>query len=104
MQTRGYASQIVKIEKSYKKGKRFKVTLNNDDTYHFGLDNGSTYIDHKDKNKRDAYRKRHYGNEIEKKLIDNYTPSPALFSYFLLWGKHKDLNKNINELNKLFKK
>ena len=96
--------EIEKLERSDRKDKRFKLTLNNGRTYHFGLVNGSTYLDHKDKKKRDAYRKRHYGNDIERLLIDHYTPSPATFSYYLLWGEHTDLNKNIDDLNKKLKK
>jgi hypothetical protein len=94
---------IVKIEKSNVKNKRYKVTMDNGKSYNFGLEGGTTYIDHKDKAKRDAYRKRHYANETEKKLIDNLVPSPALFSYYLLWGTYDDLNKNINYLNNLWK-
>ena len=96
--------EIVNIERSYRKDNRFKLTLNNGQTYHFGLVNGSTYLDHKYKKKRDAYRKRHYGNDIQRLLIDHYTPSPATFSYYLLWGEHTDLNKNIDDLNKKLKK
>ena len=95
--------EIVQIERSYRKDKRFKLTLNNGQTYHFGLANGSTYLDHKDKKKRDAYRKRHYAGDIERLLIDHYTPSPATFSYYLLWGEHTDLNKNIDDLEKKWK-
>ena len=50
--------------------------------------------------KRDNYRARHLGNEKEKKLIESFTPSPELFSYYLLWGPYTDLNKNIKYLNK----
>jgi hypothetical protein len=34
--------EITKIEKSVRKNKRYKITLNNGDSYHFGLDTGST--------------------------------------------------------------
>ena len=70
--------------------------------YDFGLEGGKTYLDHKDKRKRDNYRKRHYAQE--KNLIDNLTPSPSLFSWALLWGKHSNIDDNIRELNKMFKK
>ena len=96
--------EIIDIEMSMRKDKRFKLTMNNGDVFHFGLDSGSTYIDHHDKKKRDAYRKRHYANNNERSLIDSITPSPALFSYYLLWGEHTSLKKNMDELNKLLKK
>ena len=47
--------EIIDIDMSMRKDKRFKLTMNNGDVYHFGLDSGSTYLDHKDKKKRDAY-------------------------------------------------
>ena len=96
--------EIIDIDMSMRKDKRFKLTMNNGDVYHFGLDSGSTYLDHKDKKKRDAYRKRHHANYNERLLIDSITPSPALFSYYLLWGEHTSLKKNMDELNKLLKK
>ena len=93
---------IVEIEKSKRKHKRFRVILNDGKAYDFGLDNGNTYIDHKDKTKRLNYRKRHLGNEKEKMLISNLTPSPSLFSYYLLWGEYNDIMKNITHLNYLW--
>lgn len=91
--------KIIKIESSTLKTKRFKIYLDNGSSYNFGLKGGSTYIDHHDKGKRRNYRLRHLGNEREKELITNYTPSPALFSYYLLWGEYADLNKNVRYLN-----
>lgn len=84
------------------KNKRFRVYMNNGKYYDFGLYNGSTFIDHKDIKKRKAYWARHYGNIKERKLIDNLVPSPSLFSAYLLWGEYSDLDKNIQELNKLW--
>ena len=90
------------IEESPLKNKRFRVVVNGK-KYDFGLDTGSTYIDHHDKNKRENYRKRHMGNPREKFLIENNVMSPALLSYSLLWGESTDLEKNIIELNKKLK-
>ncbi len=91
---------IVNIEKSHVKNKRYRVTLDTGKTYDFGLLGGETYIDHHDKIKRQNYWARHYANPAEKELIDNFTPSPATFSAYLLWGNHKTLDKNIAELNR----
>jgi hypothetical protein len=91
--------KIIKITSSPRKNKRYRVFLNDGNYYDFGLLGGSTYIDHHDKIKRDNYRKRHY--VMEKKFIDKLTPSPSLFSYYLLWGDSDDINKNIMHLNKL---
>jgi hypothetical protein len=91
--------KIIHITNSKKKDKRFKVYLDNGDEYDFGLKDGETYIDHKDKVKKMQYWKRHYANKTERELIDNFTPSPALFSAYLLWGRYTNLRDNIDWLN-----
>jgi hypothetical protein len=93
---------IVSIEPSPLKNKRFRITMDNRKSYDFGLKGGSTYIDHHDKQKRDAYRKRHYANATEKKLIDNLVPSASLFAYYILWGDSTDINTNIKKLNSMW--
>jgi hypothetical protein len=95
---------IVNIINSPRQGKRFRVYMSDGRYFDFGLDTGSTYIDHGDKKKRRAYILRHLGNSRERELIESLTPSPSLFSMKLLWGKHTDLNSNINELNRQFSK
>ena len=96
--------KIIKLINSPRKNKRFRVYLDNGEHYDFGLDTGSTYIDHKDKIKRENYRARHLGNLTEKHFIENLIPSPALFSYWLLWGDSTLLEQNFKNLNKMFKK
>jgi hypothetical protein len=95
--------KIIEVIDSPRKGKRFRVILNDGKKIDFGLDTGSTYIDHHDKQKRMAYIARHLGNIREKKLIDNLIPSPALFSMVLLWGKHTNIDDNIKYLNRMFR-
>ena len=91
--------KIINIESSNLKTKRFKVELDNGKKYNFGLKDGSTYLDHKDKIKRENYRRRHLMNPLEKHLIENLIPSPSLLSYMLLWNT-PSLNENIVILNK----
>jgi hypothetical protein len=95
--------KIKSIRASTKRNKRFQVTLVNGDKYDFGLLNPvhGTYIDHGDKDLRYRYIMRHYTNPREQTLIDNLIPSPSLYSMYILWGEHKDIKKNIKELNKL---
>ena len=93
--------KIIKLEDSQLKSKRFRVYLNNNKHYDFGLKSGETYIDHRDKIKRDNYRRRHYNSIKEQPYIQNLIPSPALFSYYLLWGDSSSINQNIKTLNKL---
>lgn len=96
--------QIVKFEASPIKIKRYRVYMDDGKHYDFGLKGGSTYIDHGDAIKRTNYLKRHMGNDNERYLIQNYIPSPALFSALILWGYSTDLDKNIKFLNSAFKK
>lgn len=95
--------KIIDVIDSPRKGKRFRAILNDGKKIDFGLDTGSTYIDHHDKQKRLAYINRHLGNMREKKLIDNLVPSPALFSMALLWGKYTNIDDNIKYLNRMFR-
>lgn len=92
---------IVKIEPSPRKYKRYRVILDDNTHFDFGLKTGSTFIDHKDEVKRNNYLKRHMGNPTEKHLIDNLIPSPSLFSAYLLWNT-SDIDNNIKILNQLF--
>lgn len=95
---------IVRIEESPKEFKRYRVIMDNGRTYDFGLRDGSTYLDHKDKKKRYNYLARHMANETEKKLITNLVPSASLFSALLLWGPYTSLRKNAEFLNGLWEK
>ena len=95
--------QITNIKKSPRKNKRFRVYLNDETFYDFGLKGGETYIDHYNKEMRFNYRARHLANGSENQLIKNVIPSPALFSYYLLWGQSKNIEKNIKFLNSLLK-
>ena len=91
--------KIVKIIKSPRKNKRLRVYLDDNRYFDFGLDTGETFIDHNNEKKRDAYRKRHIANDIERYLIETLTPSPALYAYYILWGDSSDLMTNIETLN-----
>lgn len=95
--------RIINIEKSPVKNKRYRVYLDNGNKYDFGLDTGKTFIDHHNEELRQNYLKRHLANPIEKELINNLIPSPALFSAVLLWGPYKTLTKNMQFLDNLFK-
>jgi len=94
--------KIVSYEKSNRKNKKYKVTLDDGKSYHFGLKNSVTYIEGATKEKRDAFLARHMNNPLEKKLIENLIPSPALFSVYLLWNTNS-IDKNVEILNKKWK-
>ena len=100
--------KILKITDSPLKTKRYRVYLDNKKHYDFGLKTGNTcahtYIDHQDKIKRNNYQVRHFNLKKEKPFIENLIASPALFSYYLLWGETPSIMKNIKQLNKLLQK
>lgn len=93
--------KIVSLEKSNRKDKKYVVLLDDGKSYHFGLKNSITYVEGATKQKRDAFLARHLNNPLEKKLIENVIPSPALFSVYLLWNT-PSLENNIKLLNRLF--
>jgi hypothetical protein len=99
---------IVNIQKSNVKNKRFMVDVKREDgkinRFHFGYDGAYTYLDGATDAVRAAYRKRHYANATEKKLIDGLIPSAALFSYYLIWGASRNIDENIKTLNRMWKK
>ena len=95
--------KILNISDSPLKTKRFRVYLDNNKHYDFGFKTGQTYIDHKDKTKRRNYQLRHYNSKREQHFISELIPSPALFSYYILWGQSTSVKKNIQILNKLLR-
>ncbi len=89
----------MKVEKSNRKNKRFVAIFNDGDKVHFGFKGGSTYIDHKDKEKRKNYRARH---EVNEKQCYNDPKRPATLSRFILWGEATNLNQAIKDYQKKF--
>ena len=85
------------IVKSTRKDKRLEAIFNDGSSIHFGSKNGSTYIDHGDKKKRENYIKRHQVNE------DWNTVNAGSLSRFILWGDSNDIGKNILDYKKKFK-
>jgi hypothetical protein len=101
--------KILDINYSKKNNKRFVIQIvdykeNKIKKFDFGLKNGNTYIDHKDKTKRLNYFLRHYNNLKEKNLIDNLILSPSLLSLLILWSKYDNLEDNIIHFNKIINK
>ena len=94
--------QIVSVEKSDRKDKKMKAILDDGKIIHFGLEGSKTFIEGATQDVRDAYMNRHLGNKKEQELIDGIIPSPALFSFYLLWFSN-NLQKNIKLLNRLLR-
>ena len=72
---------LLEVVKSNRNNKRYIAIFSNGKKTHFGLDTGSTYIDHYDIIKRFNYLKRH---EVNEDWNDPYK-ADTLSSY-LLWG------------------
>lgn len=99
---------LLNITKSDKPEKRFKATFckcekknackgSNHKVVHFGQKGGSTYIDHKDDEKKDNYIARHRVNENWR----DPTTAGAL-ARFILWNK-KTLSASIADFKNRFK-
>ena len=86
------------IKLSTTKNKRYDAIYENGIIVHFGSKNGSTYIDHHDKIKRDNYIKRH--SKLYEYWDDPY--SAGSLSRYLLWGDHTSLNDNHQAFMKRF--
>jgi hypothetical protein len=90
--------KFVSLKPSSRDNKRYKIIFSEPKkTIHFGAKNGSTYIDHHDKIKRENYLKRHIVNE------DWNSINAGSLSAILLWGKSTNLNNNLNEYLRKFK-
>jgi hypothetical protein len=97
---------IISIDDSPRQGKRFRVLYQYKDgkqkAFDFGQNPlGNTYIDGASDQTRENYRKRHLASNRERQLIEDFTPSPALFSFYILWGETRSISKNIKILNGL---
>ena len=78
------------IFRIHKGGKVIKIT-------NFGQIGGKTYLDEKDKKKRSAYWARHKADLDTK----DYKRAGYL-AFYLLWGKHTTLTKNLEDYRKRF--
>lgn len=76
----------VSITPSDRAEKRYKAVFTDTDnskkTVHFGYKNGSTYIDHKKKDKKEAWVKRH----SVRGTFNDYKSASSL-AYHILWNK-----------------
>jgi len=96
----------MKIENGTSKNKKYKAIfshyvdgkLKKIKTTQFGAEGMSDYTIHKDKDRREAYRKRHQ-KDLEK---GNYM-NAGFLSYYLLWGASTNLDKNIKAYKLKFK-
>jgi hypothetical protein len=88
--------KFISLKHSTKPNKKYVIELSEPKrTIHFGSKNSSTYLDHKDKYKKENYLKRHQVNENWDEV------NAGSLSAYLLWGPYTDINKNLTHyLNK----
>ena len=89
--------KFISLKHSSKPNKKYVIEFSEPKKIiHFGSKNSSTYLDHKDKQKRENYLKRHKVNE-------NWDDVNAgSLSAVILWGASTDLNTNLNAYLKKF--
>jgi len=83
------------------KGKRYKATFYDEDgkkikTAQFGSSSHENFTIHRDKQRRELYRKRHANDKIDEPM------TAGALSWFLLWNK-SSLEASIRDYAKRFK-
>ena len=96
--------EIIDIIDSPLINKKYRAFTNDGKHYDFGLKGSKTFLDHQNQYLRTNYQKRHLGNDKERYLIENGIMSPALLSYYILWGGYTDINNGIKYVNNILKK
>jgi len=94
-----YVIKVIDSPKPDKKYRAYVKDKNRIKKIAFGKRGRMTFLDDRSEIERQNYIKRHLPSE--KKLIKKLKMSPSVLSMFLLWGKSRDLNENIRELNRL---
>jgi len=98
-------TKLIKIIKSDRPLKKwtaiFKLDNGKETKVHFGYNNpndkNNDYTLHKDKERRELYRKRH-----EKDLKTNDPTRAGYLSYYILWGDSTNIKTNIENYKKKF--
>ena len=90
--------KLLSIKKSTRSDKKWMAKFDDGTTTHFGSVGYGDFTTTGDTEKRKAYRARHV------KDLDTGDPTRAGYlSYYILWGEHKDMNKNIADYKRKFK-
>lgn len=92
--------ELIRLEKSKRKNKRYDAIFRINDNLKrvpFGSSEHENYTIHKDKQRRQRYRKRHINDNLTDPM------SPGSLSWFILWGDSVSLNDNIKNFKNKFK-
>ena len=98
-------TKLIKIIKSDKPSKKwtafFLLDNGKEKKVHFGYNNpkdpNNDYTLHKDKERRERYRKRH-----KKDLKTNDPTRAGYLSYYILWGDSTSVRENLKSYKKRF--
>ena len=99
--------ELIKVEEKAKnKNKRFTAYFNKDgktEKVEFGAKNGNTFLDHKDKTKKENYIKRHSSNPLEKPFLNKkkFANKPSNLAKGLLWNK-ESLKESIKDYKRKY--
>lgn len=96
--------KLLKVEKTGG-NKEYKATFKKDNkeiVRRFGTKNNYVGEGNKTEQDRKNYIARHSKNPLEKKALKDPT-TPASLSMELLWGKSKNIQKNIKDYKKKYK-
>jgi hypothetical protein len=88
--------KLLDIKPSTRKDKKYMAVFDDGTTTHFGFKGSSTYIDHNDDKKKDAYIARHKVNENW-----NDPKTAGALARYILWNK-KTLKESIANYKKRF--
>ncbi len=86
------------ITKSNKPDKKFKATINNTKTVHFGAAGMNDYTKHKDKDRKERYIARHTKNE---NWGSPGIKTAGFYAKHILWNK-PTLSASVKDINDRF--
>jgi len=93
-------TRLVSVKKSDKPEKKFVATFETDGRTkktHFGDSSAQDYTQHGDKDRREAYRRRH------KKDLATHDPTRAGYlSYNILWGNSTNFKDNLADYRRRY--
>lgn len=78
-------AQIATLSVSKKEGKRFSISTPSGRRVDFGSASGETFLDHKNEQKRKAWRARHSKIMRGDGLAHRDPESPAYYAWRILW-------------------
>lgn len=91
----------MKLKESDKLTKKYYVELDDGKKVYFGAEGYGDYTIHKDKQKRESYRKRHANDHIE--INKDNIVYGGFWAYHVLWGPSTSAKRNFATIVKALK-